>query len=202
MDAILINGKSVNFRFQLKGKHRVSVYPDSNRTRSQVIKKLKPKVPLHPKFVLDVHLGKLCHYLRLLGFDTLFHCAYSDRQLVHISERENRYVLTRDIGLLKNKRIKYGYFIRNTNSEKQVREAARRFRLQKTITPFKRCIACNGSLRKIAKKRIANQLPLKVRVYYQEFKCCSSCGKIYWKGTHYEHLKKMIRYIFNNVLTL
>jgi hypothetical protein len=65
---------------------------------------------LHPfpadapvSFVLDVHLGKLARLLRLMGVDALYENNLDDPQIVAIAARQNRAVLTRDIGLLKHK---------------------------------------------------------------------------------------------------
>ncbi len=34
-----------------------------------------------------------------------------------------------------------------------------------------------------------HQLQAKTALYYEEFCYCQSCGKIYWKGSHYEKMK-------------
>ena len=48
-------------------------------------------------FIADAHLGGLARLLRMLGFDTLFENAYTDRQILDIAGRERRIVLTRDL---------------------------------------------------------------------------------------------------------
>ena len=192
VDAVVVNGQSVHFHYQFKDKANVHVYPDVLRIRRRNIKKLKPKVPVNPRFILDVQLGKLCRYLRLLGFDALYDSRYADQQLVRIGVKEKRLILTRDIGLLKNKQIRYGYFIRQTDPQKQMGEVVSQFQLKKKITPFKTCMKCNGRLRKVAKKIIIDQLPQMVKKYYQDFCRCPSCGKIYWKGSHHKRLEEMI----------
>jgi uncharacterized protein with PIN domain len=192
VDAIVVDGQSVNFRYQLKHKASIYVYPDVLKVRRRNIKKLKPKVPVNPRFVLDVHLGKLCRYLRLLGFDALYDARYTDPQLVRIGVIEKRMILTRDIGLLKNKQVRYGYFIRQTDPHKQMHEVIAQFQLKNRISPFKMCLKCNGRLRKVAKKTVISQLPQQVKEYFDEFCRCPSCGKIYWKGSHYDRLEEMI----------
>ena len=64
-------------------------------------------------FVLDVHLGKLAKALRLLGFDTCYQNDYSDQTIAQLAAQQNRIVLTRDVGLLKQKVITWGYWLRS-----------------------------------------------------------------------------------------
>jgi len=151
--AILINGKSVNFTHLLKEPVSVEVYPDVDRCTAEKVIPLKPRVPSQPKFVLDVHLGKLANFLRLGGFDSLYSSRYTDHELVQIGMQEKRLILTRDIGLLKNKNVKWGYFVRHTNALKQFKEIIRHYALKEKLSPFKQCMTCNGCLRRVTKKK-------------------------------------------------
>jgi len=63
------------------------------------------------RFILDVHLGKLARLLRMAGFDTIYRNNLDDPEIIQIAEDENRIVLTRDRGILKNKRVKHGHFV-------------------------------------------------------------------------------------------
>ena len=192
VDAIIANGQPVDFHYQSRDKDHVSVYPDAAKARRTNIIKLKPKIPSKPKFICDVHLGKLCRYLRLCGFDTLYDEYYSDQQMIRVGAKEKRILFTRDIGLLKNKRIYFGYFVRHIDPQKRIKEVVRQFRLRDKISPFKICTKCNGRLKRVAKKAILDQLPPKVREYYQVFHRCSKCAQVYWKGSHYERLQEAI----------
>ena len=85
VDMLLVNGQSVDFEYQLQDGDRVAVYPVFESMDISAVSKVR-QVPLRePKFVLDVHLGKLAKRLRLLGFDTLyrndFECLLSERSL-------------------------------------------------------------------------------------------------------------------------
>ena len=64
--------------------------------------------PLHSsKFILDVqHLGKLAKFLRLLGFDTVYNNSLNDREFIEQAQKENRIVLTRDLGILKTIKLR------------------------------------------------------------------------------------------------
>lgn len=195
VDGLVINGRSVGFYEPVKGNDTIAVYPDSSKIRLRKIKRLKPKLPANPKFILDVHLGKLTRHLRLLGFDCLYQRSYKDQDIVETTLSQRRIVLTRDVGLLKNKLIKFGYFIRHTEPDKQIREVITKFSLSFKTKPFHRCLECNGLIRRISFLRVINHLPPKVSKYYKEFVTCRICGRVYWKGSHYKQLLKVVKRI-------
>jgi uncharacterized protein with PIN domain len=51
---------------------------------------------------------------------------------------------------------------------------------------------CNGTIAPVSKQEIEPQLPPDAKKYYNEFFQCETCNKIYWKGSHYQKMKKMI----------
>lgn len=71
------------------------------------------------RFVLDVHLGKLARYLRLLGFDTLYRNDYEDGELARLSSETHRILLTRDRHLLKRAVITHGYYVRSVDPRRR-----------------------------------------------------------------------------------
>ena len=192
VDLILINGESVTFSYHLQNGDMVSVYPVFESLDISNVTHLREKPLREPKFILDVHLGKLAKYLRMLGFDTLYENDYDDLRIIELADEEKRTILTRDVGLLKNNTVTHGYWIRTLNSEEQVKEVISRFDLSSSIKPFARCTVCNGKILSAAKESIMDQLKPKTRQYYNEFYRCSTCGKIYWKGSHYNRMKGFI----------
>lgn len=192
IDLILVNGKSKSFSYQLKQDDQVSIYPVFERLDISGVTRLSKRPLRVVKFVLDVHLGKLARYLRLLGFDTLYENNYDDAQIVDIAQRTRRVILTRDIGLLKNKRVARGYWLRATQPKKQIKEILNRFDLDKKTKPFSRCLECNGKILRVSKEQIVKALPVKTNQYYTKFSRCKNCKKIYWEGSHYQKLRKLI----------
>ena len=73
IDLILVNGKSVDFNYVINDGDNVSVYPVFESLDISDVQHLRPKPLRKPKFILDVHLGKLARSLRMLGFDVLYH---------------------------------------------------------------------------------------------------------------------------------
>jgi hypothetical protein len=64
VDLILVNGCSVGFDHRLGDGDRVSVYPVFEALDVTMVVHLRPRPLREPRFVLDVHLGKLARRLR------------------------------------------------------------------------------------------------------------------------------------------
>ena len=195
VDLILVNSESVTFSYHLRDGDKVSVYPVFESMDITNVTHLREKPLREPKFILDVHLGKLAKYLRLLGFDTLYENSYDDSEIVAIARDQNRAVLTRDVSLLKNKSVTHGYWIRSQHTKDQLTEVIRRFDLASNINPFYRCTVCNGIIEKVGKESIMDRLEPKTKRYYDEFYKCTSCEKIYWKGSHYNKMDNFVKKI-------
>jgi len=86
-----------------------------------------------------------------------------------------------------------GYFVRETESEKQFREVVRAFQLERSLKPFSRCRVCNAALRKAPKESVRRRVPEAVRKHLDAFTECPQCGRIFWRGTHYERLSRVLR---------
>ncbi len=192
VDLILINGKSVRFMYKLKGEEDISVYPVFESFDISGIQKLRPKPLRRPKFVLDVHLGTLSKYMRMLGFDVKYQNNYSDSRIIDLSLKDRRAILTRDLGILKQRRVTRGYWVRNTKPVKQIEEIVERFNLKNEIKEFSRCMECNSILKSIDMEKVVSRIPPKVKAYQKEYYFCKKCDKVYWKGTHYEKMKILI----------
>ena len=142
--------------------------------------------------MLDVHLGRLARYLRLLGFDTLYQNDYDDDTIVALARGESRVILTRDRGLLKHGVVTHGYWVRATAPRQQLAEIVRVFDLSGSARPFTRCIRCNGELQRVAKSAVAERLPPRVRAHFEEFAQCPKCAAVYWPGSHFDKMQKMV----------
>ena len=169
VDLILVNGESVDFSYLIGEGDRVGVYPVSVRVEASSSSRVRPPQLAQIQFVLDIHLGKLATYLRLLGFDTLYRNNYQDKELAEVSSREQRILLTKDRGLLKRSMVVYGYCVREKDPLMQVMEVLRRFDLFNGLAPLQRCLRCNGLLQSVSKKEIGDRLPPKTREFYDKF---------------------------------
>jgi uncharacterized protein with PIN domain len=147
---------------------------------------------LEPRFILDGHLGRLAAYLRMLGFDCLYQNNYSDEELAELAQKEGRILLSRDRRLLMRKVISFGYCLRSLDPPEQLSEVIERFDLTKRIAPFHRCLRCNHPLEPVAKEAVLDRLEPLTKLYFDEFQICPACQQIYWKGSHYERMTRLI----------
>ncbi|HET7569875.1 MAG TPA: Mut7-C RNAse domain-containing protein [Gammaproteobacteria bacterium] len=192
IDLILVDGEPVGFDHILGDGERVGVYPMFEAFDIAPLARLRPRPLRTPRFVLDAHLGTLARYLRLLGFDTLYRNDYDDAQLAAISADEHRILLTRDRGLLKRRIVTHGMYVRDDKPRAQLRDIVTRLDLARLVQPFSRCARCNGLLEAVEKSEIEYRLEPKTRLYYDRFLRCESCGQIYWKGSHFARMEKLI----------
>jgi uncharacterized protein with PIN domain len=190
VDLVLVNGQSVDFAYRVHDGDRISVFPVFESLDISSLERVRPRPLREPRFVLDVHLGRLAGYLRMLGFDSLYRNDYDDETLANLSRREWRILLTRDRGLLKRSAVSHGYLLRESDPRAQLAEVVRRFDLADMLSELTRCIRCNGTLEPVAKETIEHRLLPKTRRYYDEFTICRDCERIYWKGSHYEDMRR------------
>ncbi len=125
VDLILVNGKSVNFKYLINDGDDISVYPVFESFDITEVQHLRPKPLRKPKFVADVHLGRLTRYLRMMGFDVSYKNNFDDDEIVRISLKEKRAILTKDRGILKRRDVTHGFWIRSTKVEEQVKEVSK-----------------------------------------------------------------------------
>jgi uncharacterized protein len=145
-----------------------------------------------PGFVLDGHLGRLNSHLRMLGLDCLYASEADDADLFRTALEDARVLLTRDRRLLMHKELTLGYLVRSQDPERQLREVVRRYVLWEWFHPFRRCIRCNQLLEPVAKDKILDRLEPLTRLYFEEFRICPACQQIYWKGSHFERMLRLI----------
>jgi uncharacterized protein len=194
-DLILSNGESVPFSYHVKDGDTISVYPEFESLNIASVTRLNKKPLREIKFIADVNLGKLAKYLRLLGFDCLYNKEYTASEIIETAETQKCIILTRAASLLKNKKISRGYWIRSQYPQEQTREVIRRFDISADMKPFSRCLICNGIITEIEKENVINELEPETIKNYYEFSRCSSCKKIYWKGSHTIKLQTFIQSI-------
>lgn len=198
VELIVVDGESVGFDYQLRHGDRVAVYPVFESLDISPLLRLRAEPLRRTAFVADVNLGRLSRYLRMCGFDTVYRNDYRDRDVVRISVTEDRIVLTRDRRLLHHSSVTHGYWVRATDPREQLSEVLRRFDLGDRIRPFRRCLDCNGLVEPVDKQAVLDRLEPLTRKYYDEFHQCRDCGKVYWAGSHYQHMMRRFGALLNN----
>ena len=191
IDLILVNGISVPFDHTVRGADRIAVFPRFMAFDIDTLTRVRPPALDVMRFVADVHLGKLARRLRLIGLDTAYRVEAHDAELADLADREGRILITRDRGLLKRRVVAHGYFIRHTNPHRQFVEVLQRFGPLE-VKPFSRCLRCNAELCEVPKSAVDSALLPRTRLHYERFQACSGCGRVYWKGSHWTRLMRVI----------
>ena len=193
IDLILVNQQSQGLDYQLQKEDRISVYPMFELFDISSVSEVRDKPLRNPKFIGDVHLGRVCKYLRMLGFDTLYFKNYTVEQLIELSRQDHRILLSKDQKLGKNPNVNHWYWIRSSDPLEQIRDLYEKLDLAGSITPLTRCIKCNNEIVPVSKEKIQEKLQPRTAKYYEEFFHCPNCERIYWKGSHYEHMLEFIQ---------
>ncbi|MDG3016480.1 Mut7-C RNAse domain-containing protein [Speluncibacter jeojiensis] len=192
VDLILVDGQSVDFDRRLCGGERVAVYPVFERFDLHGVTRLRPHPLRSPRFLLDVHLGRLAAYLRLLGFDSRYRNDADDDELLDIATESGRILLTRDVGLLKRAALTRGAFLHETDPRRQLREVVDRFELWGTFASLTRCARCNGLITPTTRQDARGSVPEQVAREQRTFSRCGDCCRIYWRGSHVERLRRRL----------
>ncbi|MDO9547328.1 MAG: Mut7-C RNAse domain-containing protein [Pelolinea sp.] len=196
IDLILANGQSVGFEYLVQDNDRMSIYPVFESFNIAPAAHLRPRPLRNTRFILDGHLGKLASHLWMLGFDATYMNDCVDDILADISQSETRILLTRDRGLLKRKQVTRGYCLRSLDPYQQLLEIMRRFDLKESLQPFTRCMACGGLLYDVDKSSIYQMLQPLTRKYFNSFKQCTDCGRVFWSGSHSQHMQRLIDQLY------
>lgn len=176
---LLINGLDTRLSQHVRGGERVDVEP-----------LILQRIDHAPRFVLDVHLGRLAGYLRLVGIDTAYSNDADDGVLIARAHREVRTLLTRDTGLLKRASVLDAALVYATDPRRQLREVLDRFELHPRLEPFSRCANCNGIVEAADAAAAGAHVPPRVLAACERFKRRPDCRRFDWRGTHESRLRQ------------
>ena len=137
-----------------------------------------------PRFVADVMLGRLAKWLRIAGFDVLYSNRFCDNELISLSNKENRILLSLDSRLLVRKSVKNFIFLEDPSLKEQIRQVLDFTHSTRFPAPLSRCLSCNESLKDVPQESVRHQVPAYVYKTQSHFKSCPRCRKVYWSGTH------------------
>jgi uncharacterized protein with PIN domain len=152
------------------------------------------EAPVRPEteaFFLDVMLGKLAVHLRLAGYDTAYagdRNIEADDRILELAESEDRILLTRDVQLAERANDSMLLSAKAVDAQlAELREAG--VELEADEEPS-RCGRCNGRLDAIPEDADTPEYAPDP----DDTDCwrCRDCGQVFWKGSHYERMKKTL----------
>lgn len=134
-----------------------------------------------PRFIADHMLGSLARWLRMMGYDTVYDKKMADDAIASMAKQEERFILTRDRDLAKDSSA---FYIEADDLDLQLKAVSEKFGL-KANDDLIRCSVCNGDLTDLPKSDAKGHVPEGAFDGNEKFWKCGRCGKIYWKGTHW-----------------
>jgi len=138
------------------------------------------------RFAVDEMLGSLARWLRIIGYDATYQKDMDDASIIAHASREGRTLLTRDKDLARRMR-EGGLYIESDDLSEQLKQVLDTFDLdfKEDLT---RCTLCNGELETIGPEEVGEEAPPGALASNDEFYRCKSCGKVYWRGSHWDNI--------------
>lgn len=147
-----------------------------------------------PRFAADEMVGRLARYLRMLGADTTYARGRTDDEILRDARAGDRLLVTRDRDLAR--RAGRSVLLVSPRLDDQVRALWAAVPDLSRELRFDRCTLCNGTLSQSADVPEAGAqvgVPWeRIRAGLPVFRC-SSCGHIFWDGSHTAAVRERLR---------
>ena len=174
---------------------------------------------MQPKIFVDAMFGKLGRFLRLLGFDTeIANVSWKDEQIMEKAIQTNKLLITRDLEFyqIMFKTLKELNLDQNLTlylNEQNIRDELIGFFQHLKINPSiflwnerlklpfePRCSICNSQLNIAEKESIKSEIKEGTYKNYFNFWKCENeqCGKIYWRGNHWDEILHILEDVIKN----
>ena len=148
---------------------------------------------MSPRFLLDGMLGALARWLRICGYDAEYLRNAPDEEIIQRAAEGGRVLLTRD-RLLYRKAVRAGveaFLVEGESDAEKLASVSGRFSL--VLNPERsRCPRCDAPLVAVDKEAVRGRVPLRTFEAYCEFWICRSCGKVYWRGSHWRSIVETV----------
>ena len=151
----------------------------------------------NPKFIVDINVGKLAKWLRMMGYDSLLFDGDDDWRMIIIALEEGRVIITKDAQIVKRGVITSGrlkaILINSDKSERQIQQVVETLNLDYQYRPFTLCLECNQPLVETSKEEVEDRVPPYVFQTQSQFVECPTCHRIFWKGTHWKAMTEKLQ---------
>ncbi|GEM_PF-295558 len=142
------------------------------------------------ELVLDSMLGKLAHWLRLMGFRIVFSRSFSDNELAS----SRCIIVTRDRELFRKRAFSGRGALLLTCQDIVIQLSAimcLTVDIPDKVPVIKYCTVCGGRVREAHVDEIIGKVPPGVLARVDKFWICESCGKVYWCGSHHVNMRRI-----------
>lgn len=154
------------------------------------------------RFIVDTNVGKLARWLRMMGYDALFINPIDDEGLIAIALKEKRVLITKDTQIMLRRVVTSGklkaLLIEGDDAKDQLRQVARTMKLNQE-RKFTLCLECNEPLVPRSKEDVHDLVPPYVFQTQSQYFQCPACHRIYWRGTHWQRMKRELEMLMEGV---
>ncbi len=144
------------------------------------------------RFAVDIMLGKLAKWLRVLGFDARS-MRLDDLVQIEALLSEGVIPVTRREKL---RDIEGVLFIRSDRQLEQLKELISSLSIGiDELRPFSRCSLCNADLLQIPRQAAFGAVPDYVLETASDFRKCPECARVYWPGSHRQKMFDKLEFV-------
>ncbi|MCG3220667.1 MAG: hypothetical protein H7641_04740 [Candidatus Heimdallarchaeota archaeon] len=147
------------------------------------------------RFYADSMLGKLSRFLRFFGFSTLYRSEETVETMIKTAQKNDIIVLSQSklvIDKCQKQNVR-AYSMPTSGIEEQLKILKTELEIEFAVPPKEMlCSLCNGKISKKEKEEIVDKIPKGTALHYDDFWQCNECDKIYWLGSHWEDIKRII----------
>jgi uncharacterized protein with PIN domain len=143
-----------------------------------------------PRFLCDGSLGGLARWLRAAGYEAEWLRDSAGDGLLAEAAARGSVLLTTDSQLwdrraIRDGRVRAQWISCHLDPADQAGVVLRDLRLQLREP---RCMSCGGPLAGVAKEDVRARIPPRTALWQDEYFECAGCGKLFWRGTHWERI--------------
>jgi uncharacterized protein with PIN domain len=139
----------------------------------------------------------------MMGYDSLFFEGPDDSLMVRQALAEGRIILTRDTEIMKRRVVTGGrlrtILFKSEEPEQQMRQLVSSLDLVANARPFTLCLECNVPLVERRPEEVRDRVPPYVFRTQEQYMECPSCHRVYWRGTHWQAMKRKLESLGNRV---
>jgi uncharacterized protein with PIN domain len=191
--------QTIQYLLRRRQAHRNLDFSLTSRSVRQTLSVLTEGMPENPPhdgidFYCDSGLGGLARWLRAAGYDARFWPYIDDSELIRLATGSAAIVLTTDQPLMSRSAIAWGVISALHVPMDLGKHRQFKFVRQRLTLPRKpaRCMECGGRLQSVGKESVRSRIPPRTYPWIDEYYECSRCGKLFWPGTHWQQVARLL----------
>jgi uncharacterized protein with PIN domain len=149
------------------------------------------------RFVCDAGLGGLARWLRGAGYESFWSPELDDAAVIREAQRHSATLITSDSlmlerGVLRDAVVPSVFVPSTLTCEQQLQIVFHELGL---VLLEPRCMHCGAELQKIEKHTVSERIPPKTARWLDDYFICANCGRLFWRGTHWQRIRSTLEKI-------